>query len=163
MIVVQKITLVWTKRSRGGEGAQRRAAVPLAFELPAFPAGDAAYHVLLSHEHSGFATRDVERRPSLPERDACVLFERRGDGLRVGYQWAGACGAPRRGAVSPRWLMELRLGDYGRVLHNGRFSGEDHWWYQQIVFNVAIADVVASDLFTRVAPTVTADLRERLR
>jgi hypothetical protein len=111
MIVVQKIKVVWTKASRGGEGARRRAAVPLAFELPAFP----------------------------------------------------ACGAPERDLVPPRWLMELRRGDYGRVLHNGRFSGEGDWSYQQIVFNVAIADVVASDLFMRAAPTVTADLRERLR
>jgi len=163
MIVVQKIELVWTKRSRGGEGAQRRAALPLAFELPAFPAGDAAYHALLSHEHQGFEPRDLERRPSLPERDACVLFERRGDGIRVGYQWSGVCGAPRRAQVSPRWLMELRLGDYGRVLHNGRFSGENYWWYEQIVFNVAVAAEVTSDLFTRIAPSVTADLRERLR
>jgi len=163
MIVVQKIKVVWTKASRGGEGARRRAAVPLAFELPAFPAGDAAYHAMFCEERDGFAPRDVERKTSLPEHSACVLFEVRGDGIRIGYQWSPACGAPERDLVPPRWLMELRRGDYGRVLHNGRFSGEGDWWYQQIVFNVAIADVVASDLFMRAAPTVTADLRERLR
>ena len=163
MIVVQKIKLAWTKASRGGEGAQRRAAVPLAFELPAFPAGDAAYNAILCDERDGFAPRDMARQTSLPEHDACVLFEVRGDGVRVGYQWSPACGAPERDFAPPRWLMELHAGDYGRLLHNGRFSGEGNWSYQQIVFNVAVADVVASDLFTRAAPAVTADLRERLR
>jgi hypothetical protein len=157
VVVVQKIAVLWTRASRGGEGARRRAAVPVAFELPA----GGAFHSIVCDERDDFAPREVEVRATVPAIDSCVLFEPARGIVRVGYQWSRECGAPARDLEPPRWVMEVR--DYGRIVHNGRFADEDGWRYQQIVFNVAVVDRMRTDMFTGAEPAKTVDLRVHLR
>lgn len=145
--LVQIIELEWGKASRGGEGARRRAAVPLALEVPVedWDAAGGALHVEESHwrEANGFAepVHRRQQRISLGEelrfRGASVSSHPQG--LAVRYRWnAAEGGAPDRSYLDSGDLV-LQEGQWGRICWNGRFRDADtgHWWYRQVTVNVA--------------------------
>ena len=60
--------------------------------------------------------------------------------LRVEYAHGWYQGAPTR-SETPRQVMELALGEWGQVVHNGRFGGYSDWSYRQITLNVGLLEV----------------------
>ncbi len=137
---IQIISTHWTKASRGEPAASQRAAVPLALPLPGMLTGptQVIYHRVTYRESSGFKPHVVDETvlDTLPERDVGVELHATAEGLSVAYRWERACGAPPRDIMVIGPTLRLRPGQWGRLVHNGRFAWEDTWAYQQIVFNV---------------------------
>ena len=56
-------------------------------------------------------------------------------------------GAPVR-INYPRKVPTLALGEWGRILYNGRFSSDEgNWRYQKVVFNIGYFDALKSNTF----------------
>lgn len=148
MIVVQHITLWWTKASRSAPGSAVRNAVPELFDLPFRPATMAAtgvaYHSVLIREWLGFGHREDASAALPADRDGtfhvgCLRIRPGADRADVVYTYGLACaGAPERTPM-PRTVLSLRPGQWGRVVYNGRFEGarRQEWLYRKVVVNVA--------------------------
>ena len=147
-IIVQEITVWWTKRSRSAPGAAVRNAVPEAFDLPFRPATmtrfDVVHHEVLVREWFGFdhPEETVEGHavtPGVDFRLGCARVEPGPDAVQVVYAYDFACGGAPERTTRPRPVLRLRASQWGRVVYNGRFedrrSGE--WLYKKVVVNVA--------------------------
>jgi hypothetical protein len=173
VIVVQQIHVVWTKQSRGGHGAQRRAAVPDRFPPPATATATAVpaatsglVQRVRATEEQGFrAEVCVQPYPSVEEiglGDVGLVIV--GEQLRVVRlaDTRPAVGFPPRGYE--RRLFELAVGQWGRVRANARHVAENHWWYEQVTTNIAfLGDGQALAQAFVSAPTVEVDQRVALR
>jgi hypothetical protein len=169
MIFVQQIRVAWTRQSRGGRGAQRRAAVPDRFPPPTLEApANTTTLVQLVHaaEHQGFRP-EVALQPhrgfeDLNLRDVrLMLVAARLSVVRRADTRASA-GFPPRGYE--RHLFDLAVGQWGRLRANHRHVSENHWWYEQVTTNVAFlrADQELTDAFDA-APQGDVDERVHLR
>lgn len=152
-VTVQWVRTSWTKRSRGGEAAARRNAVPVGFALPGgvVSSGRAASkgrpvplaHTVAVREWEDFTP--VEGRAELKNVDVQL---RRVDGrLRVLPRVEPMFGLPPR----PRRPPAVRLvpGQWVRWQLNYRFSsaaGVRDWSYWLDTFNIAYGPVTA-DVF----------------
>ena len=87
-----------------------------------------------------------------------VIVERSASGLRASLDLdpaLGVSGAPARtGAVEgrPPAHFQLQLGNWGRVVYNGRHSDDRGWWYEKVVANVALLVKFDSQVFLRDTP-----------
>jgi hypothetical protein len=152
-VTVQWVRTSWTKRSRGGEAAARRNAVPVGFALPGgvVSSGRAASkgrqvplaHTVTVREWEDFTP--VQGRAELKNVDVQL---RRVDGrLRVLPRVEPMFGLPPR----PRRPPAVRLvpGQWVRWQLNYRFSsaaGVRDWSYWLDTFNIAFGPVTA-DVF----------------
>jgi len=164
VIAVQKLVVRWDKSGRGHPIASVRSALPSALELPVMLLdGPVAYHCVSFAQMDAFAptVTTSERRATPVERDLGLSLHFEKDRLAVTYQWEHDCGAPRRKDGQSARLFDLRLGEVGRLIHNGRFSPEYSWTYQQVVFNVGIFTGPSVSVFLDL-PYKEADLRAEL-
>lgn len=140
VLVIQRITLKWTKKSRGQPGAGRRTQVPdtLIVPHPQVPdAGDWIVHDVLSLEWQGFELAETVRRLdaySVPPLEVTLD----NDLVIVTYS-RESMGAPATPAsCQPRRVLRLSRGEVGQVKAWGRKSGEDLWEYRQVVANLCL-------------------------
>lgn len=115
-VVAQWVRTSWTKRSRGGDAAARRNAVPACFPLPTV--GAPLVHEVLMHEHEDFRPHG-QTRTELPAADG-VDLRQFGDRLRVQLVpsvWM----MPRRDRRPP--AIYLHRGQWVRWQINYRTSG----------------------------------------
>ena len=132
--------------------ASKRSRLPSALPLPYVPALDRSRNerAFLSHE-AVFSDSDdfahasetvvwesfgVQRR-YFAENVRLVPEE---SVLRVEYAHGWYQGAPAR-SEAPRQVMKLALGEWGQVVHNGRFGGYSDWSYRQVTLNAGLLDV----------------------
>ena len=148
--LVQVIHLSWDKSARGGQGAQQRSSVPLAFEVQEGHLRDARGHlqieVLRWGNDNAFSEPLEARHERVPLADGyrfgCVTVAAHPEGLSVRYRWDFY----RGGAPDRRFLdiggngdLIVQAGEWMRISSNGRFSDSDtgKWWYEQTTVNVA--------------------------
>jgi hypothetical protein len=70
-VIVQRITTIWTKRTRGAPGREHRARLPVAYPLPESLLGSApvcACHGVVRAEATGYGARSVAFDVT-PQRD----------------------------------------------------------------------------------------------
>ena len=158
ILVVQQITVRWTKRSRSGSGAGARSALPDALPVPAFapPSADASIvlHRAEFAEWNGFsrAGEQVEVEPLAAGAErvfGCVRVRLVDGAAEVTYAYDLSCGAPRRSGY-PRKVMTLGAGEWGRAAYNGRTSGaidSGDWVYHRTLVNVTCSDRLPADPF----------------
>lgn len=172
MIVVQRVVTEWSKRSRGGETARRRAGVPRAYPLPSTMPGPAVLvHQIMAREENDFAPQEAARTHDvLPPADILHREHIGGVFLRPDGDRVVVIGCPDpRGAPErfghPRTLFTLGRGEHSAWLVNFRFTDQTGaWYYQHWSVNVAHADAPpAADLFLRATPARIVDEREYLR
>ncbi|MGW3102793.1 hypothetical protein [Streptomyces sp. NPDC001100] len=137
-VTVQWVRTSWTKRSRGGEAAARRNAVPVGFPLPDGSAQ--SVHTVRMHEKDDFAPYD-----GLAERkQVAIQFRETGGRLRVFPRVDPLFGLPPRRRRPP--AVRLVPGQWVRWQLNYRFSsaaGVRDWSYWLDTFNVAYGPVTA--------------------
>ena len=148
--LVQVIHLGWDKSARGGPGAQKRSAVPFAFEVQEGHLRDSRGHLLIEvlrwRKDNDFSEPLESRHERAPLADGyrfgCVTVSPHLEGLSVRYRWDWYGG----GAPDRRFLdiggngdLVVRPGEWMRICSNGRFSDADtgSWWYEQTTVNVA--------------------------
>ena len=169
MILVQHVTSSWSKASRGGPSAARRNAVPEALLLPKAAVGKRG-NALIQHTASYGEDNDFvsPSHDSLTAESAgvirigCVRVEPLDGGARVAFEYDfRVAGMPPRDAhqmAKARADFELAVGEWGRVLYNGRFSSDEGGWgYQKTVVNVGCHDEVQAEAFVSTRPLYTID------
>ncbi|HEX8384642.1 MAG TPA: hypothetical protein VF576_00580 [Rubricoccaceae bacterium] len=169
MTVVQEITVWWTKTSRSAPGAAVRNAVPELYDLPFRPATmarfDVVHHGVLVREWTGFGDPEesVEGHavtPGRPLRLGCVRVEPGPDVVGVVYAYDYACGGAPERTTRPRTVLQLRPGQWGRAVYNGRFEdrGTGEWLYKKVVANVAHVGDPSDAVFSGVPSRTFHDL-----
>jgi hypothetical protein len=139
-VVIQHITTVWTKQSRGGIAARQRNSVPSAFTIPAHGGGEPfMLHRLTFAEHVGFNPQSsiltannfselklVDLSYSISDGTQAVRFHRDGDNA--------AKGSPR--PSSDAFVLEEQ--NWGRIVYNGRYIDRctGNWSYEKHVYNI---------------------------
>jgi hypothetical protein len=159
MILVQEITTVWSKASRGGPLAAIRNAVPETYPLAFFavspPQVSCLYHTIGFDEANDFAypkEQLVSYTLTQELRFGCVSISPMGDQVQVIYTYDMGCGgAPQRYGL-PQLAFSLPLNQWGQILYNGRFPEEYTWTYRKYVYNIGVFDRVDKNVFVQLPP-----------
>ncbi len=155
-VIIQHIHTVWTKKSRGGEGARVRNAIPKAMLLPTdFNSAPFMLHHAVFSEFSNFSQTD--------ERKSAVGFEQLNirdmeispteDQLKIRLLRDGYNAAK----ISPypfADVFELSLGEWGQLTYNGRYicRSTGNWWYEQSTYNIGRVEKLDPRLFVSIRP-----------
>lgn len=156
VIVVQVITITWTKASRGAPGAVERAAVAEVAPVPSAGTAPVLVHEVEAHESAGFAVIDRGTRAPgpLPIDVAGVRLDDRDGVVAVTRMATTRDGWPPRPYDRPAFRLES--GQWGRLLRNSRHSDHDGWRYSKVIMNVGNLAGVRTDAFTG-DPVATID------
>jgi hypothetical protein len=163
MIIIQHITTLWTKKSRGMPGAEKRNAVPHRLLLPAAsqPLPPIFVHQVRAEE-SDFQLKQTTQFPTSDEQYWSFQFQQQADQLEVlfTFSWTEH-GAPDRGSYT-RPLFSLKQNQTGAFSINGRFSSYDDQYYASHTVNLGFVDRFHDNLFLTQAPDHSIDLRAHL-
>ncbi len=167
MVVVQIVTSVWSKASRGAPGSTARAVVPEAVTvelLPGVRPGAVLVQRVEALETEGFEpvsrSLDVVDGPPLD----VAGFRLVGDGDRIVVTRLADIRSGWPSRDRPVRAFTLGPGETGRALRNNRQGAYGGWTYSKVVVNVGFCDgVPTADLFTGVAPTFLLDEQASLR
>ncbi len=144
-LLIQKIHTEWTKKSRGGQSAAVRNAVPEFFppKIPSTPIeGDIfAWHYVGCYEWKDFVPKHCTetRKISYLVNHECVDAELGYEICKIFYIHRPECvGAPIKVHSShPEYVVTLFPEEWCQIICNGRttryHSGE--WCYKKIVYN----------------------------
>ncbi len=164
-IVVQHIEIVWSKKSRGGDGARVRNSMPDAVRMPQGPGSSPCMlHQATFSEWQGFDQQDTTRMSTTFEELGLKFLSGVIDdaGLTITFHRDGYNAAtPSIFPYKP--LFTLQEGEFGRFLYNGRYTDNDtgEWWYEKHVYNVGWLTEWHPDLFINNTPQ--AEFRELAR
>jgi len=138
MIIIQFITVHWSKHSRGAPHSTLRNSVPEAFSLPQALTPNATK--LFLHEINVYESRQFKEPKHTVSRNVGYSHLRElGLQLEVGkdqtvvYYWGDI---KRPSYPKARRVFSLTPVQYGRIVSNARFSGETTWFYQKHVCNI---------------------------
>ena len=182
-ICIQGIKTCWTKAPRGGEGAIMRNRVPEAVKMPfsasySSPAETYPFflHLLGYGEHTRYKARSEFLKSDIGANKSAEILNRGGvrvsfdgESLAARYQWKQELGAPGHrtqnaaGMFVPvhhspaQQALELKIGEWGRILYNGRHSDHDdgRWYYSKHVFNIGLFLNPRPDVFLASQPIKT--------
>lgn len=152
-LVVQEVTVNWTKASRGGAAARVRNACPVAFPL----AEGALWHGLTMDEERGFAPTAVFA-DYLPDRVLAQLNVEADDRRLTLHPRMDPVGMPTRHRRPPR--RSLDPGQWIRWQVNYRLSADHGWSYRLITWNVGLRGSWASGLFLGEPDVTVAELAD---
>lgn len=162
MIVVQRITVQWTRASRGMPGAGIRNNLPTAMRLPT---GDGDYGGFLVHEvvfseAQSFAPQEkLLRHDDLKHYWKLTFAEEDGKvPVRFDYCWHRH-GAPKRRGHR---LFALAPGQTGWMAINGRHAYYDGVSYSCNYVSVGNVEKISPDLFLATNPVRRVDKRDQL-
>ena len=164
-LVVQHLLVSWTKKSRGGEAATLRSAVPAKYVLPSIGAdGKVDVHLLRCTEESGFkvGSQFQQRRFKLPFWLDPVKLDGLGSNLLISLERGmKPYGIPNRHYDLE---FEIQLENWCQILLNRRLVDYDtgEWFYEKEVFNIAYVYVPKRELFVECEPIKIIDLQVKL-
>jgi hypothetical protein len=155
-VVVQRVSTLWTKQSRGGPAAAVRNATPIAFPLPSDLT--LGVHAIVMRERDAF-------RPQMSQADLAQagMPLRVVDGLlRVSPPETSFFGMPRRTRRPP--TVRLTPGHWVRWQINYRHvaSSSGQWYYSLHTFNIHFGTPTSHDVFLG-EPARSVDERGFLR
>jgi hypothetical protein len=164
-VVVQRITTIWTKRTRGAAGREHRARLPQAYPLPdsvMVARLPCASHLVYRAEASAYREQssvgfDSQPRARIGIGPSAVELAYRGDGLQLAFRGDVAdTGRPVRAPLPPRLLLR---GDVASVRFNGRFTGHEDAWYEEKIVHIAFDVTPRRDLFLSASVAHVIDAR----
>jgi hypothetical protein len=147
-VIIQTITITWSKASRGGELAALRALIPKQLLVPHHSKLSGSFcHTLAYSEENRFAAqlRDEFKRISLPFQFASTEIDYSGDTAILTYRYKN--GAPARtyhdntGTLAPvQHSLRVPANSWAFLEYNSRRSDSDtgKWWYEHIIINIAV-------------------------
>ncbi len=151
-LVVQIITVEWTKKSRGAPQSATRNSIPESLPIIGYSPADNAIQTITFTEFNSFKSPRNIWRNDLNDsqfREHGLSFEKDGADLNLGY-WGSPFRVSRQ---SVKILGTLKHNSYFRICTNGRIAWEDTWAYRKAVYNIAYTKhIPASDLFTKREP-----------
>jgi len=177
-IVIQLVHTVWTKASRGSDGARTRNAIPKAFSVPVecFSAPFGIHRVGFQECNEFQAVSRVCNGTTISElgiRD--LAFELNDDSLVVNLvpdpmnaAFANRIFVSSDEASDPVHVIRafsLKSDEWGQLRYNGRFVDRHtgSWWYEQSVYNIGLFAKVILDRFIKTRPNGRFAAMARLR
>ncbi|MFN7894171.1 MAG: hypothetical protein ACK5OC_28045 [Pirellula sp.] len=156
-VLIQHVHTLWTKKSRGSDGARLRNTVPLAVELPPQCACDSrrVMHLATYSEWTQFERSDrnlcVSDFKKLDIRDLDILIVN--DELQIRYHRDGN-NAARTSPLPFTDLPAIKLNEWIRLRYNGRYvhRSTGNWWYEQSCYNIGWFDSFDADVFLTTSP-----------
>ena len=167
MLLIQHINLHWDKKCRGAPYSTSRNRLQKAYELPLsfFDYNPIGYHmqyIFLQQTKDGIQEK-INRVDTLTEYDnlqvGATEIINQGHNYEVRYRYDLHQAIPARQKYDPQIslykplnerAMNLKQGEYGRVIYNGRFSSYDSYWYYHLdiinIFN-SPSDKTQHDVF----------------
>ncbi len=167
--IVQEISVIWTKDSRGGKNASLRNAVPLALPLVNLPSvtGDdltVIHAKSIYHENEQFKppTPQITAKPvsagsKLYFPGIRIKFAPQNAEITYTYS-STAVGAPTRYPASK--TVTINMGEWARVMFNGRFGWDAEWSYKQTVLNIGMCENVERGAFLGEPPHIIRDMAD---
>ena len=162
MLVVQVVTILWTKRTRGAPRSRERVALPRAFPILT-GAGPCIvqHHRIAEWETFSPTLVKSESLPSVPGRVEILRISREAGGrLILGFLGTPAFGRPKRHPIEK--ALAVASGDYVRLTVNARHTSYSGQHYSETTYNVACGEDVATDRFLLGPPDRELDLRANL-
>ena len=159
VVIVQAICTHWGKSERGGASAVLRNRVPETLAFPCYESvSDPLFYVI--HQvyygsRNGFTEptkSTLEVSTTEPANIGGIFPKVESDRLKVFHQYDRSQGAPERFGQKIE-ALSLSLGQWGRILYNGRHTDTDgHWYYEKRVYNVGLFAHSTSPKFTQTEP-----------
>lgn len=159
LVVIQHISTIWTKASRGGINAGTRTQTPEVLELPAlaFPlleSGVLVHEVVYAErdrfQYPGEKLEQLERTD--PFRYDCLKLELSQSVLSVALEWERNQGVPRRPNY-PKRGWSLQEDQWGSVIYNLRLPfGEGMWSYEKHCLSIGWFHAYSPHLFLEAEP-----------
>jgi hypothetical protein len=157
-ILIQHIHTLWSKRSRGSDGARRRNSVPHAVALgPQCTDGSKwILHVATFSEWKHFERSErcicADNFKQLDIRDLDIQIEN--DSVLVRYHRDGN-NAARTSPLPFTDMPKIERYQWIRLRYNGRYvhRSTGNWWYEQSCYNIGWFDVIAEDVFLTTDPS----------
>ena len=162
MLVVQLVTICWTKATRGAPLSNLRAELPRAFAIDGAPAACRVQRHGIA-EWDGFAPAPVqlESLAALPGSVGVLRVAPHKDGvLSLGILGTPFSGQPPRRAIPD--AITLLPGQWARLVLNARHTSSRGQYYCETVFNVAWGEAIARDCFLAGAADHVLDLKADL-
>jgi hypothetical protein len=155
-VVVQHIWTLWTKRSRGGDAARLRNAVPTAVIIPKCETDAACIlHQATYSESTEFSQHNaLKLSDSFAELGLSFLScQTDEDRLAIRFHRDGF-NAATPSPYPHKDAFRLRPEEWGRVVYNGRYIDRStgNWWYEQHVCNIGWFSQWTLSVFTRTVP-----------
>ena len=167
-LYTQKVTVYWSKASRGMPEADLRAKCSSAFALTAAHlaqlAGENTFSAVLMREpgfeSQGSVAEYLTFQDKLDWGAVAVKFPKNAEGVvRYTYSWLHV-GAPDR-SERPSLACPIRPEELVRVEYNGRSSWPDgQWRYEQTVFNVVLTERPTLEMFLAPPARMVTDLAD---
>ena len=107
--------------------------------------------ISIREHYNSYKPNIIPNAPNRPLRVGCTVMDFVDTEVTADFQYDRGCG----GAPERRWArktLEITIGQWGQIVYNGRFTGEDFWWYEKHVVNVGQFENISSGVFTRCAP-----------
>lgn len=165
MIIVQNVTIFWTKATRGAPRSNERSVLPRAFQIDACANKSKKYEFssFVMSESNGFTLtkREVTHSDVLPRIQGCLaLFEEMDGCLSLGLRWVSSDGQPKR---YPRpEAIKLHKGEWAQLSINGRHTNYSGQYYSEDTYNVAYGDEFQPDIFVSTVPNKEFSLKSDL-
>lgn len=157
-ILIQHVHTLWTKRSRGGDGARIRSSVPHAVMLPTKCTGYSGWilHIATYAERDQFGQSDrcdcANDFQQLGIHDLDMHFEN--GALAVRFYRDGN-NAARPSPLPFSDLPMIQRNQCIRLRYNGRYVDRcnGNWWYEQSCYNIGWFDSFANNVFLTTTPS----------
>ena len=157
-ILIQHIHTLWSKKSRGGNGARLRNAVPTAVALPKECGRGLRWvlHVAQYSELNDFERTDrcvsANEFAQLGIRDLEFLTE---NDTVVARFYRDGNNAARTSPLPFSDLPAIKRNQWIRLRYNRRYvhRSTGNWWYEQSCYNLGWFETFADDVFLNSRPT----------
>lgn len=163
MIAVQIVQINWTKATRGAPRANERAALSRAFAISNLVINKYRLQHYTMDEQSDFKVKllseDASAQVPVMERSLTMKMDETGV-LKLGMRWQSSDGQPRR--HSRPEVLQLKPGEYARLMMNGRYTTYSGQHYSEMLYNVAYGDNIAAARFLNGKPDHEFSLAEHL-
>ena len=170
ILIIQHITIHWTKQSRSAEGATLRNSVPDRLDLPykVEPENDNTLieHTVAFREKNQFSEPEQEvsqRELTLGKREKyrCVNVRWEDGKAKVVYQYEPFKGGAPKRTEYPRQVLTLAPGEWGQVMYNGRHVSlfrQSGWSYKKDIVNVAVLEESLLEPFKKEPKNTFSDM-----
>ncbi len=167
MLIIQRIKVTWTKKSRGMPGAFKRNAIPHVLELPESHNNKAIDAVLFIHEahadeDNNFQLNHKTEILNDMKRYWSFTLHQEEDIIRILFTYNyHEHGQPKRQADKTS-IFKLEPNDIAQFLINGRYTSYSGQFYMQYVVNFANVERYSLRLFLDNQPSYIEDKLDHL-
>lgn len=160
MLVVQQVTILWTKATRGAPRANERTSLPRAFVVEPCSALCLIQHYRMAEWNQfDIELQTSQSSPQIPGAvDALRLRPTPEKEIVLGF--GSHSGQPVRHPVNQ--AATLRAGQWAQLIVNARHTSYSGQHYSEDIFNVAYGDGLPPDVFLRGEPDYLIDLKADL-